>query len=80
MSTIQALNTWIANLCRSRGHVYLDYASAMIDEKGFLKKDLADDGLHPNSAGYRVMAPLAQAVADRLTAPPPPPSKKDKRR
>ncbi len=34
---------------------------AMVDDKGLLKRELADDGLHPNAAGYKVMAPLAQA-------------------
>jgi len=30
-----------------------------------LKKDLADDGLHPNAAGYRIMAPLAEAAIQK---------------
>ena len=33
----------------------------MVDDKGLLKRDLADDGLHPNAAGYKMMAPLAEA-------------------
>jgi len=40
----------------------------MVDSGGFLKVDLADDGLHPNPAGYRVMAPLAQAAVDEVFA------------
>jgi len=32
----------------------------MVDDGGFLKKDLSEDGLHPNKAGYAVMAPLAE--------------------
>jgi acyl-CoA thioesterase I len=40
----------------------------MVDDKGFLKKDLADDGLHPNPAGYKIMAPLADtAIAKALS-------------
>jgi lysophospholipase L1-like esterase len=36
-------------------------------EKGMLKRELADDGLHPNKAGYAVMAPLAEkAIAKAL--------------
>jgi lysophospholipase L1-like esterase len=35
-------------------------------------KELSDDGLHPNKAGYAVMAPLAQAAINRaLTAEQP---------
>ncbi|PYS23168.1 MAG: hypothetical protein DMF72_10495 [Acidobacteria bacterium] len=41
---------------------YLDYYSAMIDEKGFLKDELSEDGLHPNAKGYAIMAPLAEAA------------------
>jgi lysophospholipase L1-like esterase len=33
-----------------------------------LKRDLADDGLHPNDAGYKVMAPLAQAAIEKALA------------
>ena len=46
---------------------YLDYYSAMVDDKGFLKDELSDDGLHPNEKGYQVMAPLAEpAIASAL--------------
>jgi len=41
---------------------YLDYYSAMIDEKGFLKDELSEDGLHPNAKGYAIMAPPAEAA------------------
>jgi lysophospholipase L1-like esterase len=68
-ASILAMNKWIQELCRRRGYTYLDYFSAMVDENGFLKAELADDGLHPNAAGYRVMGPLAQAAIDRALAP-----------
>ncbi len=55
---ILELNDWIRNYCRRERHTYLDYYSAMVDGNGYLKKELSDDGLHPNAAGYRVMAPL----------------------
>jgi lysophospholipase L1-like esterase len=32
----------------------------MADDKGFLKDELSDDGLHPNQKGYDVMGPLAE--------------------
>ena len=34
---------------------YVDYHSAMKDEKDGLPKKYADDGCHPNKAGYEVM-------------------------
>ena len=59
---ILALNKWLQEFTKSRGYVYLNYFSAMVDEKGFLKNELSDDGLHPNAQGYAVMAPFAEAA------------------
>src|SRR5262245_37054615 len=59
---IIALNNWIKEYAKAHHHVYLDYFSAMIDGKGFLKDELSNDGLHPNPQGYVVMAPLAEAA------------------
>jgi lysophospholipase L1-like esterase len=64
---ILALNTWLKNYCTKNGFVYLDYFSAVADDKGMLKRDLSDEGLHPNAAGYRIMAPLAEkAITNAL--------------
>jgi lysophospholipase L1-like esterase len=52
--------------------VLLDYYPAMVDESAELKKDLSDDGLHPNAQGYAVMAPLAQRAIDTALAAPAP--------
>jgi lysophospholipase L1-like esterase len=66
--TILALNRWLKEYCQANATIYLDYFSAMVDEKGLLKRDLAEDGLHPNQAGYRIMAPLAErAIAKALS-------------
>jgi acyl-CoA thioesterase I len=62
---ILALNSWLKDYCRQNGIIYLDYFSAMVDDKGLLKKDLADDGLHPNAAGFRLMAPMAEAAIQK---------------
>jgi lysophospholipase L1-like esterase len=32
----------------------------MVDAHGALKRELSEDGLHPQKAGYAVMAPLAE--------------------
>jgi acyl-CoA thioesterase I len=65
---ILELNRWLKDYSAANGHVYLDYFSSMVDEKGLLRRDLADDGLHPNPAGYKIMAPLAEAVITRALA------------
>jgi lysophospholipase L1-like esterase len=69
---ILELNRWLKDYCAvsaaaspgaessSGGCFYLDYFGAMADEKGYLKRELADDGLHPNAAGYKIMATLAE--------------------
>jgi len=62
---ILALNTWIKDYCAKNHLVYLDYFSALVDDRGMLKRELAEDGLHPNDAGYKVMAPLAEKAIQR---------------
>lgn len=57
---IRALNAWMKEYARQAGLVFLDYHSAMADEKQGLKAGLTGDGVHPNNAGYAVMAPLAE--------------------
>lgn len=64
---IIALNEWIQAYCKKNKHVYLDYYSAMLDDAKLLKKELTNDGLHPNAAGYEVMEPLAaKAIAKAM--------------
>jgi lysophospholipase L1-like esterase len=67
---ILELNRWLKNYCTTHGCIYLDYFSAMVDDKGMLRKELADDGLHPNVAGYKVMAPLAEAAISQALPGP----------
>ncbi|MBA2733133.1 MAG: capsular biosynthesis protein [Acidobacteria bacterium] len=64
---IKALNEWIRTYAAENGLTYLDYYSAMVDEKGFLQATFSNDGLHPVGKGYAVMVPLAeQAIAKAL--------------
>lgn len=68
---ILELNSWLKKYAADNKFTYLDYFSAMVDDKGFLKADLSEDGLHPNTKGYAVMAPLAeQAIAASLKRKP----------
>lgn len=67
MEKIKALNEWIKAYAAKNKHVYLDYFTPMLDDKGMLKQELTYDGLHPNSEGYDVMMPLAgKAIAVAL--------------
>jgi len=65
---ILAVNSWLKNYCVNNGLVYLDYFSALIDDHGMLRRDLSDDGLHPNADGYKIMAALADKAIDTALA------------
>ena len=65
---ILALNRWLRQYSDTQRLVYLDYFSAVVDDHGMLRRDLAEDGLHPNKKGYDLMVPLAEkAIAAALT-------------
>jgi len=70
MARILEANRWLKDYCAKNGIVYLDYFSALVDEKGLLKKDLAEDGLHPNDTGFKIMAPLAEAAIAKASGTP----------
>ena len=65
---ILALNQWLKDYCTASHLVYLDYFTAVVDDKGLLKRELAEDGLHPNPAGFKIMAPLAEAAIAKALA------------
>ena len=67
---IMAVNAWMKAYAARVGATYLDYHTAMADERQGLPKSLSNDGVHPTEAGYKVMAPLADAaIADALRRP-----------
>lgn len=59
---IVALNDWIRSYARRSGVVYLDYHTAMSNERMGMRPELSGDGVHPNEAGYRIMARLTEAA------------------
>jgi lysophospholipase L1-like esterase len=62
---IIALNAAIKDYAAKNGLVYLDYFSALVDEQNGLKKEYAQDAVHPNQAGYDVMGPLAEKAIEQ---------------
>jgi len=68
MERVLALNRWLRDYCAANDLVYLDYFRALVDDKGLLKADLAKDGLHPNQAGFAMMAPLAEKAIEKVTS------------
>lgn len=63
---IIGINNWLKDYAAASGSVYLDYYSALAEGRN-LKKELSEDGLLPNTAGYAVMARLSEAaIAEAL--------------
>jgi lysophospholipase L1-like esterase len=61
------LNKWIKQYAAQNKLVYLDYFSAMKDERNGLSEDLAKDGIHPTKKGYAIMEPLVEkAIAQAM--------------
>jgi lysophospholipase L1-like esterase len=58
---VVALNAWIKGYAAEKGHIYVDYHTAMKDERDGLPATLSKDGVHPLPAGYAVMTPLVEA-------------------
>jgi len=57
---IVELNGWIKTYAARVGATYVDFHSAMADERQGMKADLARDGVHPTEAGYKLMAPIVE--------------------
>lgn len=57
---IAELNAWLKSYAEAEGQAFLDYHTALATPEGALRPDLTFDGVHPNHAGYQVMAPLAR--------------------
>ena len=59
---ISSLNARIKAYARKNKFQYVDYFTAMADEKGAMRDGLSDEGCHPTVAGYAIMEPLVQAA------------------
>ena len=83
-AAIQQINGWLREYCRKENFTFVDYYGAMADASGQMPPDQADDGLHPNAKGYRIMSPIAQQAIDRVLsantpAPDPGPAQQKRR-
>ena len=63
---IQKLNSWMMDYAARINAVYVDYFTPLIDERGWLKDGVSEDGLHPNAEGYKIMAPIAAAAIEKV--------------
>lgn len=60
------LNAMLKAFAKAEGHTYLDYFSAMADDRPGLKEGLHEDEVHPNAKGYKIMAPLTEAAVEKV--------------
>lgn len=62
---IERINIRLKAIALQRRAVVVDYGTVLDDGKGGIKSGLSNDGVHPNSAGYGLMRPLAEAALRR---------------
>jgi len=65
-SDVLKLNAWIKDYAARVNATYVDYFSAMVDEKGWLKDGISADGLHPNAEGYAIMTSVLTAALQKV--------------
>ena len=59
------LNKMIKTYAEKSACIYLDFFSAMVDERNGLKAEYSKDGVHPNEEGYNVMEPLTEVAIEK---------------
>lgn len=64
---IPELNKWIKAYAEKNKFIYLDYFTAMVDDRNGMRAELSGDGVHPNKQGYEIMQPMVEkAIAKAL--------------
>jgi lysophospholipase L1-like esterase len=59
---IAHLNALLQEMCRKHGWGYLDFNTPLKDSQGLMRAELTVDGVHPNDAGYKLLAPVVLAA------------------
>ena len=65
-SDILKLNAWMKDYAAKVNATYVDYFSAMVDDRGWLKDGISADGLHPNAEGYKIMTAVLAAALQKV--------------
>jgi lysophospholipase L1-like esterase len=59
------LNAMLNKYAKEHNIPFVDYYTPMVNDSLGLKKELGDDGVHPNEKGYMIMEPLVEkAISD----------------
>jgi len=68
---IRQMNGWMKRYATAHGLVYVDYYDALTDATGGMKEGMSLDGVHPTTAGYAIMEPLAErGIAEAMRRKP----------
>lgn len=62
---IRQLNLLLAAMCKKRHWTLIDINTPVADSKGYMQAILTVDGVHPNDAGYRLLAPVIERALAR---------------
>lgn len=58
VARIHTLNGWLRSYCAAGPARLVDYGPALATAEGALRRDLTDDGIHLNGAGYAAVEPV----------------------
>lgn len=64
---VDALNSRLKQYSQSKKIVFVDYNTAMRDEKGGMREGLSKDGIHPDPAGYNIMEPMIKNAINKIS-------------
>ncbi|GHU57914.1 acylneuraminate cytidylyltransferase [Bacteroidia bacterium] len=59
------INGWMKEYAEKNGFVYVDYHSALKDERDGLPDKYSPDGVHVNKEGYNIMQSIVKAAIDK---------------
>jgi lysophospholipase L1-like esterase len=67
---IAEVNKWMEDYCAKNHLVFCNYYPALVDSRPGFKAELSGDGVHPNSEGYALMEPIAEAAIKKALDQP----------
>ena len=62
---IRALNSLLEEMCREHHWTLIDLWTPLAGPDGLMQKSLTVDGVHPNDAGYALLAPVVETALKR---------------
>lgn len=63
---IREVNEMIRKYAKENGFTYVDYYSALVDERGGLPEKYSNDGVHPTLDGYAIMEKIVLKSINKL--------------